>query len=252
MTSDELDRIDWGRLEHAFGSAKDVPELIRDLTSRRRKRRERALYELFGNIHHQGTVYSATAAAVPFLAELLRSDDTDPRVRVELAGLLQAIAGGSSYLDVHRPLFQEGGETIDEDTLAEELTRVRAARDAVGDELPSLAPLIGTGSRELSLSVAALAARFPEQAERALPLVQRAHAAASTPASSRPLALVRLLLEDRAAGLLDEVRSAPEEDADPDLLSEAIPALERGQTPEEAYYLLEDLTVAALRGWDES
>ncbi len=42
-----------------------------------------------------------------------------------------------------------------------------------------------------------------------------------------------------------------EEDADPDILAEALPALERGETLEEAYSLLEDLTGAALRGWDE-
>ena len=252
MRLDELGRIDWGRLEHAYGSAKDVPGLIRALTSSSRTKRERALYELFGNIHHQGTVYSATAPAVPFLAELVRSDDTDHRVRVELTWLLQAIAGGSSYLDVHRPLIELDGEAIDEDALAEELTWVRAARAAVGAELPSLAPLIGAGNEELSLSVATLAARFPEQAEQVLPLVQRAHGAASTPARSRTLALVRLLLEDRSAGLLDEVRSAPEDDADPELLSEALPAFERGQTPEEAYALLEDLTGAAVRGWDDS
>ena len=226
---EELDRIDWGRLEHAYGSAKDVPGLIRDLTSRSGGRRERALYELFGNIHHQGTVYSATAPAVPFLAELVRSEDTDGRVRVELTWLLQAIAGGSSYLDAHG-----------------------AARDAVGVELASITPLIGTGTPELSLSVAALAAYFPEHAERALPLVRRAQNSTSDPASRRLLALVRLLLQDRSAELLEEVRSAPEEDADPDLLLEALPALGRGKTPEEAYALLEDLTGAALRGWDES
>ena len=221
------------------------------MTSSRRKRRERALYELFGNIHHQGTVYSASAPAVPFLAELARSEDTDARVRVELTWLLQAIAGGSSYLDAHRALLEEVGETVDEGALAEELGWVRAARDAVGAELPSLIPLIETGNPELSLSVAALAAHFPEHAERALPLVRRAHETASNPARRRPLALVRLLLQDRSAGLLEEVGSVSEEDADPDVLAEALPALERGETLEEAYSLLEDLTGAALRGWDE-
>jgi hypothetical protein len=221
------------------------------LTSSRRKRRERALGELFGNIHHQGTVYSASAPAVPFLAELVRSEDTDARVRVELTWLLQAIAGGSSYLDVHRAVIEKDGEIVDEGALAEELGWVRAARDAVGAELPALIPLLETGTPELSLSMAALAAHFPEHAERALPLVRNAHDTASNSARGRLLALVRLLLQDRSAGLLEEVQSASEEDADPDILAEALPALERGEILEEAYYLLEDLTGAALRGWDE-
>ena len=84
-----------------------------------------------------------------------------------------------------------------------------------------------------------------------LPLVRRAHETASNPARGRLLALVRLLLQDHSAGLLEEVRSVSEEDADPDILAEALPALERGETLEEAYSLLEDLTGAALRGWDE-
>ena len=196
-------------------------------------------------------MYSASAPAVPFLAELVRSGDTDARVRVELTWLLQAIAGGSSYLDAHRVLIEADGETVDEGALAEELGWVRAARDAVGAQLPSLIPLIETGTPELSLSVATLAAHFPEHAGRALPLVRRAHDAASNPARGRLLALVRILLQDRSAGLLEEVRSVSEEDVDPDLLAEALPALERGEIPEEVYSLLEDLAGAALRGWDE-
>ena len=196
-------------------------------------------------------MYSSSAPAVPFLAELVRSEDTDARVRVELTWLLQAIAGGSSYLDAHRTLIEKDGETVDEGGLAEELGWVRAARDAVGAELPALITLIETGTPELSLSMAALAAHFPEHAERALPLVRHAHETASKPARGRLLALVRLLLQDRSAALLEEVRSVPQEDADPDLLAEALPALERGEILEEAYYLLEDLTGAALRGWDE-
>jgi hypothetical protein len=250
--SDGLERVEWGRLGHAYGSAEDVPGQIRDLTSSSRKRRERALYELFGNIHHQGTVYSATAPAVPFLAEVLRSEDTDARVRVELAWLLEAIAGGSSYLDAHRSLIEADGERIDEDALSEELRWVQAARDAVGLELPSLAPLIGAAREELSLSVAALAAHYPELSEHSLPLVRRVYQDATTPGAQRLLALVQLLLGDRSEPLLDDVRSAPEEDVDPEVLAEGVAELERGQIPEHALMLLEDLTGAALRGWDES
>ncbi len=66
---DGLDLIDWGSLSHAYGEASDVPEILRSLLSP--DAAEDAAYELYGNIWHQGTVYSATAAAVPFLYELL-------------------------------------------------------------------------------------------------------------------------------------------------------------------------------------
>src|SRR5688572_7894632 len=70
---DGIDSIDWASLNHAYGSAEDVPGLLRQLTSDDDEKRQEAIYELFGNIWHQGTVYPATAVAVPFLYELLNA-----------------------------------------------------------------------------------------------------------------------------------------------------------------------------------
>lgn len=66
-----LDSIDWKSLEHAYGEASDVPELIRSLASEDSEVRAQALWNLYGNIFHQGTRYEATAYAVPFIFELL-------------------------------------------------------------------------------------------------------------------------------------------------------------------------------------
>ncbi|MER5474049.1 hypothetical protein ABZX90_15140 [Streptomyces sp. NPDC002935] len=64
----ELDDVQWSDLTHAYGSAEDVPELIRALYQGDEETADEAIYELYGNIHHQGTVYPASAPAVPFLA----------------------------------------------------------------------------------------------------------------------------------------------------------------------------------------
>ncbi|WP_393082065.1 hypothetical protein [Streptomyces sp. LN704] len=64
----ELDGVPWSALTHAYGSAEDVPELIRALYQGDMETTDEAIYELYGNIHHQGTVYPASAPAVPFLA----------------------------------------------------------------------------------------------------------------------------------------------------------------------------------------
>ncbi|MEV4709105.1 hypothetical protein [Actinoplanes sp. NPDC049316] len=64
---DGLDEVDWAALTHAYGPAHDVPELLR----------EAALSDLYGRIFHQGTVYTATAAAVPFLVELAAEGRAD-------------------------------------------------------------------------------------------------------------------------------------------------------------------------------
>ena len=67
----KLDEINWKELEHAYGPAEDVPGQIRALASTDPQVREKAQYELWGNIIHQGTIYQATSYAVPFLIELL-------------------------------------------------------------------------------------------------------------------------------------------------------------------------------------
>ncbi|GAX58136.1 hypothetical protein [Streptomyces olivochromogenes] len=64
----ELDNVQWHTLTHAYGSAEDVPELIKALYQGDEETAGEAIYELYGNIHHQGTVYPASAPAVPFLA----------------------------------------------------------------------------------------------------------------------------------------------------------------------------------------
>src|SRR5207248_2283185 len=102
------DRIDWAGLSHAYGPAADVPDLLRTLASDDADERREALYELYGNIWHQGTVYQATAHAVPFLVELLQSPGVQDKP--EILRLLQALAGGSSYLEVHQLLVCDRAE----------------------------------------------------------------------------------------------------------------------------------------------
>ena len=66
-----LDEIRWDELTHAYGNASDVPGLLRQLAASDPATVSPALGALFGNIWHQGTVYQATAPAVPFLLELV-------------------------------------------------------------------------------------------------------------------------------------------------------------------------------------
>ncbi|MFC1406460.1 MULTISPECIES: hypothetical protein [Streptacidiphilus] len=64
----ELDEVQWQALNHAYGPAEDLPALVRALYQGDEEIIDEAIYELHGNIWHQGTVYEASAPAVPFLA----------------------------------------------------------------------------------------------------------------------------------------------------------------------------------------
>ncbi|WP_030857938.1 hypothetical protein [Streptomyces sp. NRRL S-37] len=85
----ELDTVPWQTLAHAYGPAVDVPDLIRALHQDDDTAVDEAVRELYGNIHHQGTVYSASAPAVPFLAHAALHV---PGRRAELLMLLATLA----------------------------------------------------------------------------------------------------------------------------------------------------------------
>lgn len=71
---EDLDKIDWANLLHAYGAATDVPDLIRTILQSDEAKSTEALGELINSISHQGTIYPVTAHVVPFMNELLSVD----------------------------------------------------------------------------------------------------------------------------------------------------------------------------------
>jgi hypothetical protein len=180
-----LDDVPWQALSHAFGPASDVPDLIRALAGPDSEARREAVAELFGTIWHQGTVYDATAPAVPFLAALARRPQTADRR--ELLVLLGVIAGGSGYLEVHHRVV---GAT--ERALADEAAWVARAREAVRAELPALLALLADPDPTVRAATAAVAARVP--AERELS-VSRLRTTAAAEADERLLLTYEVALK---------------------------------------------------------
>ncbi|MFD0852175.1 hypothetical protein ACFQ07_08080 [Actinomadura adrarensis] len=76
-----IDEIDWASMRHAYGTAEDVPALLRGLASADPAEREIALDGFQGAVHHQGDVYDCTLACIPFLFELIvrRTSRSGPR-----------------------------------------------------------------------------------------------------------------------------------------------------------------------------
>ncbi|RGP63183.1 tdg mug dna glycosylase [Fusarium sporotrichioides] len=74
-----LDSINWSQLNHAYGSADDVPVLLKQLQSTDPEVYLTAFDAFWSNIYHQGTRYSASVEAVPFLYALFDHQTTKNR-----------------------------------------------------------------------------------------------------------------------------------------------------------------------------
>jgi hypothetical protein len=88
-----IESIDWRSLSHAYGTAEDIPELVRARASQDSATASEADHEFYGNIWHQGTIYSATPPAAHYLARLLQDEATLDRPG--LAVLLGTVVRGS-------------------------------------------------------------------------------------------------------------------------------------------------------------
>ncbi|MFD5861503.1 HEAT repeat domain-containing protein [Streptomyces chartreusis] len=77
-----LDGIDWASMEHAYGTAEEIPALLWALRSPHTEERRTALDRFYGAVHHQGDVYPCTAASLPFLFELAADGATPDRAAV--------------------------------------------------------------------------------------------------------------------------------------------------------------------------
>jgi HEAT repeat protein len=62
--------VDWSTLEHAYGPADEVPELLAAIAAGEEPTADEAVSELFTLLYHQGSTYSATEAALPALVDL--------------------------------------------------------------------------------------------------------------------------------------------------------------------------------------
>jgi hypothetical protein len=79
---------DWSQLSHAYGSAEDIPALLDRITS---EPNAELWNDLWSALCHQGSVYSASFAALPWLADVASSDDRGQAVNaLVLAGAIMA------------------------------------------------------------------------------------------------------------------------------------------------------------------
>jgi HEAT repeat protein len=146
-----IDEVDWASLRHAYGSAEDVPGLLRGLASADPAERETALDGMYGALHHQGGVYDSTLASVPFLLALaVREEVRDRAGVVELLVSIGDIEGDGGASD-------------------EIVARARAALHAGADVFVRLAGDADAGVRRAAPGALV---RFLDQPARVLALLR--------------------------------------------------------------------------------
>lgn len=214
---EQLNAIPWERLHHAFGSAADVPGLLRAL-ARSGIDQEEAISELFGNIWHQGTVYEASSYAVPFLVEIA-AVPTITR-RDEILGLIGALADGRSYLAVHADpnlktaeLFRQKPDF--EERLETELADVGRTRMAVFEHREMFQRLLSDAAPLVRAGAAYVLSRFPEHSSEFGPFLRRALQAELDPLARAGMLWCLGPLRDTSAEATSILSKAMDEAPDP-------------------------------------
>jgi len=139
---DGLDAIDWSAIEHAYGTADDVPGLLRALRSPRRRERTEALRALRLNIIHQNSHWPGSPEAAPFVAALALDPATPDRPA--LVEYLAYLYGNVWYIHLVDPrrypdppdeLWGETREVIDQ--------RMAAIERLLDDDDPEVVEVAG-------------------------------------------------------------------------------------------------------------
>src|SRR6266436_3927091 len=182
-----LNTIPWNELEHAYGKASEVPDLIRALASPEPQVYKGAIGRLWYTVIHQGTVYSSTAYVVPFFCELMEAPEVQNKA--ELLYYLATIARGASYSDVHVREKERRETPETQKQIAKELSWVQAASDAVSDGYATYLRVLHTSDPDLRANAAHTLSRCQSHSAEVVPVMKQHLAAEEIPLVSSSLLL---------------------------------------------------------------
>ena len=224
-----LSDVAWAELEHAYGPATDVPDLIRALQSADPDVRKGARRRLYGNIFHQGTRYQASAYAAPFLLELLADPATPERTAIlrlltslaigydeawlpgpfPVASYRQRAVGGEQLLRAKPTDHEDDGgdgffqywESLDEQQQDQMFAHIElAVYDAVRAGVPLYCSLLADEDPQMRIAAAYTLAWFGEDAATSTgPLISAASDTHTPVAATALVALGLIATDDQAA-----------------------------------------------------
>lgn len=79
---EDLLRVDWKNLHHAYGRADDAPAMLWHMVSADSKSQHKGWDYFWGSLHHQGDYYNSTVAVIPYLIEAAANSDVCCRARI--------------------------------------------------------------------------------------------------------------------------------------------------------------------------
>jgi hypothetical protein len=131
---DALDDRSFAALEDAYGPAVDVPARLRRIGSEDRENARAELGDLAAGIFHQGSYYSSTAPAVPFLIELAAAAIP---ARADVLLLLADMSGASTDPELaYQPyLFHSTPGLPDYPEAVATIEAIRAGRETFSEAL---------------------------------------------------------------------------------------------------------------------
>jgi hypothetical protein len=165
--------IDWASLQHAYGAADDVPEMLRDLASADPARRELGMDVLWGSVHHQGDVYDSTVAVIPLLIRAALLPEFPERV-----GVIEVLASIAEN-------WQPGMYSRDEEH-ADWAGHAARAHAIIAAAVESFLPLLHDANADVRRVVAEMLAYFPGERALIFPAVRDALARSAAATGLEP------------------------------------------------------------------
>lgn len=164
-----LTQIEWDKLEHAYGPASDMPDVIRTLTWPDASVRRGALEHLNTTLWQRGSITQAAAYAIPFLIEALSKPATEDKR--EIIMLLARLGKGRSLLVPPDNRIQRDLLT-DPDVQAQQQRERRwasTAAEAVARGIRTYLRLLDDDDLEVRLTIPYLLSTLPTQAQQSVP-----------------------------------------------------------------------------------
>ena len=215
---DYLRDVDWDGLDGPYGPATDVPDLLRTLRSQDPSARVHAEEQLDDHLQHQGQVYEASAAAVPYLIDLL-ADRSAPDRLVALR-LLRMIDDNvelyESSRQVEGPTLAELAQQRSDWWLARSPDWRRhggyqrpvtsacdaAAYEAVRAGVPTYLAILRDPDRNLRLGLADLLGHFPQDWATVSPVLAEQLSAETDPAVAAAMCIAAGLAGEPSDGVI--------------------------------------------------